>query len=184
LLHAGRLFAMQEMPMSLKTDRVRRHTAAVVLRRIDDTTVAHLLDCASGGNDSMAARLHELDREWDVDRAVEIETALTGLAGLALGVLVRPAILAVPAFGAAMLTLYALTGRHPLMPLWRRLGLRTAREIARERLALKVLRGDFAGLEPRERPAGVRAVGLHPAPEEAVASAVGISRVGEPVFPR
>ncbi len=170
--------------MSLETDRVRRHTAAAVLRRIDDTAVAHLLECASGGTDSMAARLHELDREWDVDRAVETETAFTGLAGLALGVLVRPVFLAAPAFAAAMLTLYAVTGRHPLMPLWRRLGLRTAREIARERHALKVLRGDFSGMEMQERHAGVRAFRPQSTPAQAQPSQADTSRAGEPAFPR
>lgn len=169
--------------MTFDTDRVRRHTAVAVLRSIDDTTLAHLLECADSGNDSAAARLHLLDREWDVDRAVETETALTGLAGLALGVLVRPALLAVPAFAAAMLCLYAGTGRHPLLPLWRRLGLRTAHEIARERHALKALRGDFAGMETRERIAGVRA--FAPRSEGASErSRAGVDRAGEPVFPR
>ena len=175
--------------MSLETDRVRRHTAAAVLRRIDDTAVAHLLECASGGTDSIAARLHELDREWDVDRAVETETAFTGLAGLALGVLVRPVFLAAPAFAAAMLTLYAVTGRHPLMPLWRRLGLRSAREIARERHALKVLRGDLYGLGMQGRHAGVRAFRPQSRPEQspsaqAQPSQAGTSEAGEPAFPR
>jgi hypothetical protein len=35
------------------------------------------------------------------------------------------------------------------MPVFRRLGVRTAREIARERYALKALRGDFAALGAR-----------------------------------
>jgi hypothetical protein len=170
------------MRMSLEPDRVRRHTAAGILRRIDDTTMAHLLDCATGGSDRMAARLHELDREWDVDRAVEAQTALTGVAGLALGVLVRPAFLAVPAFAAVTLAIYAVTGRDPLMPLWRRLGLRTAREIARERHAVKALRGDFSGMDLRQ-PAGVRAVGLRPASDDAQPAQAGTGHAGEPVFP-
>jgi hypothetical protein len=36
-----------------------------------------------------------------------------------------------------------VSGWYPLMPLFRRLGIRTAREIERERYALKALRGDF-----------------------------------------
>jgi hypothetical protein len=43
--------------------------------------------------------------------------------------------------------LYGTTGRYPLLPIFRRLGLRTAREIARERYALKALRGDFANMQ-------------------------------------
>ena len=69
-----------------------------------------------------------------------------GLVGLALGALVRKQFLALPAIVAASVLVHATTGRYPLMPLFRRLGLRTSKEIARERYALKALRGDFAGM--------------------------------------
>ena len=42
--------------------------------------------------------------------------------------------------------LHAMTGCYPLLPLFRRLGFRSPREIARERYALKALRGDFQGM--------------------------------------
>ena len=41
---------------------------------------------------------------------------------------------------------HALQGWCPPLPLFRRLGFRTQEEIARERYALKGMRGDFAGL--------------------------------------
>ena len=53
---------------------------------------------------------------------------------------------AIPAFVGGALVLHAVTGRYPLMPVLRRLGVRTSREIARERYALKALRGDFIGV--------------------------------------
>jgi hypothetical protein len=77
---------------------------------------------------------------------LEIEAATMGLVGLVLGASVRPPMLVLPAFVAAGVLVHALTGRYPLMPLFRRLGLRTSREIARERYALKALRGDFADM--------------------------------------
>jgi hypothetical protein len=132
--------------MDEHADRVRRHTAAEVLRRIDDETVASLIRCADSDPQATEARLDALDREWDTDRALEAEAAAMGLAGLALGAFVSARLLALPAFVAAALLTHALTGRYPLMPLFRRMGIRTAREIARERYALKALRGDFAGM--------------------------------------
>ncbi|MGZ8471480.1 MAG: hypothetical protein ACXWZ7_18960 [Gemmatirosa sp.] len=96
----------------------------------------------------VAARLTELDREWDTDRAVELEASLMGLAGLALGAFVRPAFRAMPAVVAGAVLLHATTGVYPLLPIFRRLGLRTAQVIARERYALKALRGDFDGVPP------------------------------------
>lgn len=158
--------------MDEHADRVRRHTAAEVLRRIDDVTVASLTRCA----ESPAAterRLAELDREWDTDRALETEAATMGLIGLALGAFVRAQLLALPAIVAGAVLLQASTGRYPLMPLFRRLGLRTAKEIARERYALKALRGDFAGMGTThaalaalagERPADLRETDDAPRP--------------------
>jgi len=137
-------------------DRVRRHTAPEVLRRIDDATVASLTRCAHSPQ-AIEPRLDELEREWDTDRALEAEAATVGLIGLALGAFVRSRFLAIPGIVAAAVLLHATTGRYPLMPVLRRLGLRTAKEIARERYALKTLRGDFddvpsrGGVAPGER---------------------------------
>jgi hypothetical protein len=41
--------------------------------------------------------------------------------------------------------LHAFQGWYPLLPLFRRMGLRSQDEIAREMYAVKALRGDFAG---------------------------------------
>jgi hypothetical protein len=140
--------------MTMHNDRVRNHTAAAVLRRIDDDTLSRLVRDADAGAEDIARRLDELDREWDTDRVIELEAAATGVAGLALGLLARPVFLAVPGFVAASVLLHALTSVYPLLPILRRAGIRTAREIARERYALKALRGDFAGLS-RVREAAV-----------------------------
>jgi len=136
--------------MDRTADRVRAHTAREVLRRIDDATTADLTRCVHAGGDAIDARLRQLDREWDTDRVLETEAAATGLLGLALGAFTRPAFLALPAVVAGSVLLHATTGRYPLMPLFRRLGLRTAREIARERYALKALRGDFDSMATGE----------------------------------
>jgi hypothetical protein len=128
-------------------DRVRRNTTTDVLRRIDDELHDRLSQYESASSPAVAERLRELDHEWDTDRVIELEAAATGVLGLALGTLVRTNLLAIPAFVGAALVLHAVTGRYPLMPVLRRLGVRTSREIARERYALKALRGDFVGVE-------------------------------------
>jgi hypothetical protein len=132
--------------MSLTTDRVRLHTSREVLRRIDDDAVGSLSQHGDASPEQISERLGELDREWDTDRALETEAGLMGLLGLAFGTFVRPQLLALPALVAAGVLTHALTGHYPLMPLFRRLRLRTSREIARERYALKALRGDFANM--------------------------------------
>jgi hypothetical protein len=98
---------------------------------------------AAAPSGDIARRLEALDREWDTDRAIELEASLVGLAGLALGALVDRRLLALPATVGAAVLLHAITGWYPWLPLFRRLGVRRQREIQRERYALKALRGDF-----------------------------------------
>ena len=153
--------------MRLESDRVRRHTAAEVLRRLDGDTAERVTRYADADDGAVAGRLAELEREWDTDRVIELEAALTGLAGLALGAFVRRGWFAIPAVVGASVFLHAMTGWYPLLPVFRRMGFRTAREINRERFALKAVRGDFSGMGERplapaagtEAPA--RPVGVH-----------------------
>jgi hypothetical protein len=56
--------------------------------------------------------------------------------------------LAVPVLVGAFLFQHALQGWCPLVPILRRLGFRTAREIDVERVTLKTLRGDFRSEQP------------------------------------
>lgn len=140
--------------MKHETDRVRRRTTSSVLHKIDNATTASLIEHAGGPEDALVARQRALDGEWDTDRTIETETATLGLIGLALGAFVHPRLLIIPKLAAAALLLHAVTGWHPLLPVFRRLGLRSAREIARERYGLKVLRGDFdnmTGLRPDDQ---------------------------------
>jgi hypothetical protein len=142
-------------------DRARRHTAQSVLRRIDDQTVESLATALQRPA-AVDRRLKELDGEWDLDRTIETEAALVGLTGLALGVLVRPAFLAIPATVGAGVFLFGTLGIYPLLPIFRRLGIRTSREIQRERYALKAIRGDFSEVEPQRAPASRAAAADEP----------------------
>jgi len=92
-------------------------------------------------------RLAKLDREWDVERVLETQAAALALAGTMLGLTRDRRYLAVPALVTAFLLQHALQGWCPPVPMLRRLGFRTAAEIASERAALKALRGDFAAVE-------------------------------------
>lgn len=152
--------------MASEADKVRRHTASAVLRRIDDRTSMALWDAAGADSEQVDKRLGELDREWDTDRVLETEASAMGLLGLALGAFVNRKLLLLPALVAVSVLTHAQTGRYPLMPLFRRLGVRTGREIARERYALKALRGDFQGMDaapPRHDGAALpRADGAQP----------------------
>ncbi len=100
--------------------------------------------------DRIDERLEELDREWDIERAIEANAATVALAGLALGATMDRRWLVLPALVTGFLMQHALQGWCPPVPILRSMGFRTASEIDRERYALKVLRGDFVGVATRK----------------------------------
>lgn len=104
----------------------------------------------AGHPSRIAARLSELDREWDIERAIEANAASLALAGLVLGISHDRRWLALPAVVSSFLLQHAVQGWCPPVPVLRRLRFRTADEINEERMALKAMRGDFNRL--RDRP--------------------------------
>ncbi len=92
-------------------------------------------------------RLDELAHEWDIERTLEANAATLALTGTLLGAYVDRRFLVLPVAVTAFLLQHALQGWCPPVPVFRRLGVRTAAEIDRERYALKALRGDFRRLD-------------------------------------
>lgn len=118
-------------------DRVPRNSAREANRRIRQQTLVNLRRYRSAGPEAIRRRVDELDHEWDIERAIEANAAVVALAGVALGAFVDRRFLVVPAAVGLFLLQHALQGWCPPVPILRRLGFRTAREIFSERLALK-----------------------------------------------
>lgn len=128
---------------SQPSNRVPKHTPARINRAISDETKGRVREYVGKGGQGIEDRLVELDQEWDVERAIEANAAAAALVGLALGVTLDRRWLALPAAVGAFLLQHALQGWCPPVPVLRRLGFRTSREIEIERNALKAVRGDF-----------------------------------------
>ncbi len=142
------------------SERVANHTSKAVGRRLQREFEDRLAYFASH-RDEIASRLSELDREWDIERAIEANASTLAFAGVALGAMVDKRWLLLPALVTGFLFQHAMQGWCPPVPVLRQLGFRTAREIERERYALKALRGDFDGVRQTANPivAALRAVG-------------------------
>lgn len=117
--------------------RVPRNTAPEVNQRIRRQTLANLARYRKAEPGAIRGRLHELDHEWDIERAIEANAAVVALAGMALGTFVHRRFLLLPIAVGAFLLQHALQGWCPPVPVLRRFGFRTAREIFEERLVLK-----------------------------------------------
>lgn len=116
--------------------RVSEHTAPEVNARIENRARRRIARYAAAAPEELSGRLDELDREWDVERALETQASVMMLTGLALAAVKDRRWLALPAVVAAFLLQHAVQGWCPPVPVLRRLGLRTAREIEDERKAL------------------------------------------------
>lgn len=142
-------------------DRVPRHTADHVNQRIRDRTRQMVARAAAGGPEKIKRRLAALDNEWDIERVLEANAASAVLIGCALGLGVDRRFFALPAVVAAFLLQHALQGWCPPLPLFRRLGVRTAAEIEDERRALLAIQAEAATAAGNEvDPVPVSAMGV------------------------
>ncbi len=126
--------------------RVAMHTKPCTNHLIRETTKSNILL-----TEPDSYRLEELDREWDTERVIETGAAvLILLSILSVFKKRRKSCLLFGGTVAAFLLHHALHGWCPPLSCIRKMGVRTAEEIAKEKFALKFLRGDFANVEGTE----------------------------------
>jgi hypothetical protein len=125
-------------------DRVRDRTARRVNARIDEESRRRVALLADAPAEAIGRRLADLDREWDVDRALMAQLAISGGLSFLLGV--RPALrrgrwngwLSLLSAQLAFLLSQAVAGWSPPVLVYRRLGVRTQKEIGAERRELEL----------------------------------------------
>jgi len=130
------------MALSTTKQRVPAHTSEHVNERIRRETEERVRRL-SGQPAEIGQRLRELDAEWDIERAIEINASALAFVGTALGYFLHPYWLLLPALVTAFLFQHAIQGWCPPVPVLRRFSFRTVYEIEQEKQALKALRGDY-----------------------------------------
>jgi hypothetical protein len=125
-----------EDPGHFSADRVRRSTSEATNREIDWRTDLRIARHTIEGPQSMRRRIEELDKEWDVERMLEVNASTLALSGLVLGLTKNRKWFVLPAVVLPFLLQHGLQGWCPPLPLLRRLGVRTRGEIDREKYAL------------------------------------------------
>ncbi len=124
-------------------DRVRQSTSEEANREVDKQTIENINRYGYTGPETIEERIKELDKEWAVERALEVNASTLALTGLALGLTKDKRWLILPAVVMSFLLQHGLQGWCPPLTILRKLGFRTRKEIDLERNALKALRGDY-----------------------------------------
>ena len=133
---------------SIELDWVREGTDQASLEKIDRKTEEQVRSYATRTG-AISSRLEKLEHEWDIERLIELNASMLAFAGVLLGVTVDRKWLLLP--GGIVLPFlfqHAVQGWCPPVSLFRRIGVRTRREIDGEKFALKALRGDFESVPP------------------------------------
>jgi hypothetical protein len=106
-------------------------------------TLEQRLTClADAGPQAIEDRLAELDREWTAGRATKATIGVLIVVGVGLALL-NPWWLILPGFGGLFLLQYLFGRTSWLGKMFHEMGFRSGFEVDHEKMALKVLRGDF-----------------------------------------
>lgn len=127
----------------MEKDRVQKHTSEDVNQKIDREAKLRVYRATAESPAALARRIDELEDEWDIERWLETNASALAFSGVLLGLLVNKKFFAIPCLVLPLLFQHAVQGWCPPVPLFRRFGVRTRREIDAEKFALKALRGDF-----------------------------------------
>jgi hypothetical protein len=119
-------------------NRVPAHTSRQVNRRIQKT-IENRVETLKDHPELIRQRLAKLDREWDIERAIEMNASALAFIGTSLGAAHSKRWLALPLLVTGFLFQHAIQGWCPPVPILRRLGFRTVYEIEEERRHLLAL---------------------------------------------
>lgn len=121
---------------SKTTRRVENHSPDEVNAGIREDTKARIARYAAEPEQVLRGRLDELEHEWDIERILEANFAGVVLASLLLGRGVNKGFYALAGVAAVFMAQHVVQGWCPPVSAFRRLGVRTSREIEHERNSL------------------------------------------------
>ncbi|MEX1012119.1 MAG: hypothetical protein WD595_06565 [Waddliaceae bacterium] len=136
--------------MEKEFDRVRLSTAQNVNKKIDARIIKNLKKFSGQPKEEITKRIIKLEKEWSIERWLELNASTLAFIGIILGVFVHMYWLFLPAIILPFLALHAVNGWCPPLPVMRFVHVRTRREIDWEKFSLKFMRGDFEELSATE----------------------------------
>ena len=107
-----------------------------VKENVAGKTPQNLVHYANETEAVIRERIEALDREWDMDRMLQLNASVLTIAGVALGSRVNRNWYWLPGIVAGFLALHAVKGWCPPVPLFKAAGVRTRKEIDKEKYGL------------------------------------------------
>jgi len=127
-------------------DQVRKASSDKANRKIDEKALNYVRLYADKPPALIDQRIEELEKEWDIERVLELNAASLALSGVLLGLRDQRWTILSGVVGAFLIQ-HAIQGWCPPIVLFRALGIRTQKEIDQEKYTLKAIRGDFKDLQ-------------------------------------
>ena len=107
-----------------------------VKENVAGKTPSNLVHYANETEAVIRERIDALDREWDMDRMLQLNASVLTIAGIALGSRVNRNWFILPGIVAGFLALHAVKGWCPPVPLLKAAGVRTRKDIDKEKYGL------------------------------------------------
>jgi hypothetical protein len=117
-------------------DRVRNASTDEINQKIDREILGSIHYYATQDAETIQGRICQLDKEWDMDRILELNASLISFGGVLLAAAFGKKWLILPMLVTGFLARHAIEGWCPPIPVLRKLGVRTQKEIDTERHAL------------------------------------------------
>lgn len=117
-------------------DRVRNASADEINQKIDREILGSIHYYATQDMATIQGRISQLDKEWDIERILELNASLISFGGVLLAAALGKKWLVLPLLVTGFLARHAVQGWCPPLPVLRKLGVRTQKEIDTERHAL------------------------------------------------
>ena len=130
----------------MKAEYVNNDPAEQSKLIMDEKVKEDIRKYAEQGRDAIDNRIRELDSSWDMERTLQLNAALLVLGGILLYRNNKKwAILSI--FATAILAQQAFMGNCRPFKFLSFFGMRSRKEIDKEKFALKALRGDFDNIK-------------------------------------
>ena len=123
--------------------RVGLKTDPRINAEIRNQTIRKLNIFKSCNETDISERIRQLNQEWDTERVLEVNASMLIFLSSYLGIRISRMWFLVTGAVSVFMLWHALIGWCPPLPLIRKWGVRTEGEILSEKIALKIMRGDF-----------------------------------------